>query len=236
MQENLNTLRSYQDVLTRIAELDALLAFVPAEVTELETEWKNIQERLEELKTTDEDLTTALKAHRLALTETNEQSEKFEKDLHQVTNNKEYNAVLKEIDGAKKKIHALEEEIEKKKEAQAEIQKNIQECTDLGAESQAKYEQALKEYRATQKESQKELKKLTTQRNKLAKAIPTRLMRQFTRIAERRNGVGLALCVNAVCQACNVRVRQNIVDELRRFDKIFSCESCKRILYFEEID
>lgn len=236
MKESLNTLRDYQDVLTRIAELDALLAFVPAEVTELENEWKKLQERLEELKTTDETLTTELKSHQLSLTETNEQAEKFEKDLHQVTNSKEYNAVLKEIDSAKKKIHSLEEEIGKKKEAQAEITKNMEECSQLGTESQEKYEKALAEYRATQKESQKELKKLNTQRNKLTKAIPVKLMRQFTRIADRRNGVGLGLCVNSVCQACNVRVRQNVVDELRRFEKLFTCESCKRILYFEEID
>jgi len=236
LKENLNALRDYQDVLARIAELEALLAFVPSEVTDLETEWKSIQERLEELNTSGETLDSDLKQHQLTLSETSEKAEKYEKDLHQVTNSKEYNAVLKEIDGAKKKIHSLEEEIEKLKESKVEVARNTEECAQLEKESKEKYETALKGYRATQKESEKELKKLVKSRDKYAKAIPKRLMRQFTRIADRRSGVGLALCIQAVCQACNVRVRQNIVDELRRFEKIIICESCKRILYFEETE
>lgn len=236
MKDNLVALRDYQEVLTRKAELEALLAFVPNEVTELESEWKGIQERLEALEESHTTITSELKEHDISLAETNQQSEKFEQDLHQVTNNKEYNAVLKEIDAAKKKIHSIEEEVTKKKESLKEIESNRDECKTLGKESKSKYDKALSEYRATQKESEKELKGLGGTVKKLGDKIPTRLMRQFTRIADRRNGVGLALCVNAVCQACNVRVRQNIVDELRRFERIINCESCKRILYFEEID
>jgi hypothetical protein len=221
-------------VLTRIAELEALLAFVPTEVTELENEWKTIQERLEELDKSQESLTAELKANQTAFAEISKQSEKFEKDLHLVTNNKEYNAVLKEIDGAKTKIHALEEDAAKKKAALKEVEHNREEVGTLGKESKSKYQKALSDYRATQKESEKELTGLNKEREKLAKNVPLRLMRQFTRIADRRSGVGLALCVNAVCQGCNVRVRQNIVDELRRFERLIICESCKRILFFED--
>jgi len=94
----------------------------------------------------------------------------------------------------------------------------------------------LAEHKESQAENQVERKEKDLIRGKLAESIPQRMMRDFERIANRRNGVGLSLCVSAICRTCNVRVRQNIVDELRKFRKIIHCESCKRILFFADGD
>ena len=236
MRSTLKTLKEYQDVLIRIAELDRLLAFVPPEIEGLESEWTAIKDRIEALENKKTEQEQQLKELKASLEETTQKSQKFEKDLHEVTNNKEYHAVLKEIDTAKKKIHSLNEKISQGTTELDEINRNLEECTQLEKESKAKYEEAMSEYKSSQSENQSERKEKITIKETLVKGVPDRVLKKFNRISERRNGVGLALCISSVCGSCNVRVRQNIVDELRKFDTIIHCESCKRILYFAEAD
>lgn len=236
LRATLVSLKEYQDVLIRIAELDRLLSKVPPEIEDMEKEWTSVKERIQALNTRETELQKKQSEQRINLAEAKEKSQKFEEDLHEVTNNKEYHAVLKEIDVAKKKVSSLEEEITTSTKELTEVQTNIEENTSLEKESKSKFESAMAQHKDSQADYEKERNAKNKERAKLAEGVPQRLMRQFERIASRRNGVGLSLCVGAICRACNVRVRQNIVDELRKFRGVINCESCKRILFFADGD
>ena len=236
MRATLKSLKDYQEVLIRIAELDRLLSEVPPDIATLEQEWQTIKQRVKDLDTRKQEQETKLKELAISLEEANIQSQKFEKDLHEVTNTKEYNAVLKEIDSAKKLVHSHTEDIDSRKADLEEIARNTEECTVLEKESRGLYRKAVRKHKGTLTENEKELKTRQTEKAKVAKGVPEKLMHKFDRIAARRNGVGLALCISAVCRSCNVRVRQNVVDELRKFTRLISCESCKRILFFADGD
>ena len=232
MRSVLQSLKEYQDVLIRIAELDRLLSMVPPDVEKLEKEWTSVKDRITQLKTRQEEQQTQLKEKNTALEEATIKAKKFEEDLHQVTNTREYHAALKEIDAAKKQIHTLQENVTARGAELKEIQTNLDENTGLEKESRSQYEKAMKLLKESQKEHQVELGEKNRIRDAVGTKIPPRIMKQFDRIASRRNGIGLSPCVSAVCTACNVRVRQNVVDELRKFKQLISCESCKRILFF----
>ncbi|MDJ0836557.1 MAG: hypothetical protein QNK37_08565 [Acidobacteriota bacterium] len=232
MRSVLQSLKEYQDVLIRIAELDRLLSMVPPDVENLGKEWNSIKDRITQLTTRQGEQQTQLKEKQTALGEANIKAKKFEEDLHQVTNTREYHAALKEIDGAKKLIHTLQESVTARQTELKEIETNLEECSQLEAESRSRYDEAMTRLKESQKEHQIELGEKKRIRDAVAQNIPPRIMKQFERIAMRRNGVGLAICINSVCTACNVRVRQNVVDELRKFKRLISCESCKRILLF----
>ena len=236
MEATLKSLREYQETLIRISDLDNLLAYVPPEIEDLEKEWLAIKDRITELTAKKEELGEQIKEKENSLAEAVIKSQKFEKDLHEVTNNKEYHAVLKEIDMVKKQIHGFNEGVSQRKTELQEIERNLEECVELEKESKNKYDSEKARYEEQQSEHYEERKKGIKKKDQLAKKIPKPLMKQFDRIAIRRNGIGLALCAAAVCQACNVRIRQNIVDQLRKHDRIIACESCKRILYFIDPD
>ncbi|CAM2007810.1 zinc ribbon domain-containing protein [Acanthopleuribacter pedis] len=236
MRAALNALRDYQDVLVRIAELDRLLSFVPDEIVQMETDWKNTQARAEELKTRQEKREKEIRESELKLAELKEKETKFDGDLQEVTNNKEYHAVLKEIDTAKKNISVIEEDISGARQEINEIETELASCSEQEKEAKSKFDTAMAAHKAAMGENAQEKGEKELIREKLAGTVPPDLRRKFDRIAARRNGVGLALCVSAVCQSCHVRVRQNIVDRLRRFDRIITCESCKRILFFADTE
>lgn len=230
------SLKEYQDVLIRIAELDRLLSEIPPEIENMETEWKGIQARIEELSTKKSELESRQKEQETSLVEAREKEAKYEKDLHDVTNNKEYHAALKEIDMAKKLVNSLQDDISSRNKELEEINANIEENSTLESESKKAFKTAMSNHSDSLEEYKTERDEKMKIRDNLAGKVPERLMRQFERIASRRSGVGLADCIGAICRACNVRVRQNIVDELRKYQRIITCESCKRILYFADGD
>ncbi|MCB1042860.1 MAG: hypothetical protein KDC35_07965 [Acidobacteria bacterium] len=234
MNEALKSLRDYQQILHRVAELERLMSFVPEDVRSLETEWQSMEARMAELKTRQEEQLATQKTQMLALEEATDKSKKFERDLNDVTNSKEYNAVIKEIDAIRKRLSGLNEDISQRMVELEDIETNTAECEQLAAESKSKYDEALAAFRATQSEIQTELNQRISERDQMKAEIPAALMKQFQRIADRRNGIGLALCVKSVCSACNVHIRQNVVEKIRHNNKVIQCDSCQRILYFEE--
>ncbi len=234
LNDALTALKDYQIVLNRISELEKLLSFVPEDVQVLENEWQTMKERLAELVARHEEQSLTQKTQDTALAEATEKSKKFEKDLNEVTNSKEYNAVIKEIDAIRKRVSSLNDDITKRMVDLEEITKNIDECKQLASQSKSKYQSALRKYRATQSEFKTELESNVAERDKKAALVPESLMRQFARIADRRQGIGLALCVDSICSACNVHIRSNVVEMIRHNQRVIKCDSCQRILYFHE--
>ena len=234
MKTTLTTLHDYQTVLSSIADLDHTLSFVPPEIEALEKEWKSIQNTIEGLRVKKAELNSRLEKTTASLDEANTKSEKFEKDLHEVTNSKEYHAVLKEIDMAKKQINSLSDDIvgleSELESADADLIAN----TEAEKQACSKYQAAVKDQKEAQHEKEIEREQQLKIKAQLEEKLPPKLLKQFQRIASRRNGVGLSLCVSAVCRSCNIRVRQNVIEELRLFKRIITCESCKRILYFAD--
>lgn len=220
----------------RIAELDRQLLKIPPEIEKLEAECTTTSDQIVVLTARKDELERIQGEQQVVLQTAVALGVKFEKDLHEVTNNKEYHAVLKEIDAAKKNVHSLEEDISNRKKELTEISGKIEEFCSIEVAARTQYEEALSSHKESQAENETERSLSEKVRVKLASSVPERLMRQFERIAARRNGIGLSLCVSASCRTCNVRVRQNIVNELRKFKQVITCESCKRILFFAEGD
>jgi uncharacterized protein len=54
---------------------------------------------------------------------------------------------------------------------------------------------------------------------------------EYERIRKARAGVAIAEALNGRCSKCNISLRPQFLQELRRGDTIMICESCKRILY-----
>jgi hypothetical protein len=230
LKPTLQALKEYQDVISRIAALDEALAFVPPEIVELEKEWRGTVARIEELEKKKAEQEAKVREQKGLLEDATEKSKKYDDDLQQVTNNKEYHAVLKEIDAIKKKINSLTDDISQRQKDLEEIKANMDECGQLEKESKTKYDKDLAAHKKQMAESRKEREKRLKEREVLADKIPQRVMSQFQRIADRRGGIGLSVVEGLVCKACNVRVRHHVADQLRRSNRIMTCESCKRIL------
>ncbi len=77
-----------------------------------------------------------------------------------------------------------------------------------------------------------ELAALQAARAELVKTIEGRLLTTYETVAKGRKGIGIARVVDGLCEACRVRLRPHLYNQLRAGDAIIQCESCVRILYW----
>jgi len=158
---------------------------------------------------------------------------KLKHQLNEVKTNKEYTSFLKEIQETQNKIDALEEEIIKELLVADEIEENIRTALRQQKEESEHLKQEIEALNQRKKllEEQKEV--LNKQRSELLPAIPIAQLQQYLSIARKRGGIALSRVVDEFCSMCQMRIRPQMLNEIKDKTKIYLCESCGRILYFE---
>jgi len=72
------------------------------------------------------------------------------------------------------------------------------------------------------------------ERKGLEISISSDLMPRYERVRKARGGIAVAAARNEVCEICQVRIRPQVFQEIRRNDQIIACDACQRILYDPE--
>ncbi|BBB31912.1 conserved hypothetical protein [Thermotomaculum hydrothermale] len=227
----LSKLWDYQAAILEIARLNKALKTYPESIRTLETEIKTIEKKLTKTKTElDENKDTQKKREEyLEMCKTN--LEKYESDLMEVTNQKDYSAVLNEIDYAKKEIHNTEEELIKLFEEIEKNEKLIDEFTQVLSTKKEELDKALEDFKATNQEQIKRRDELLEVKKKLESEIPLKYLKVFYNIAKKRNGIGVATIENETCSACHMKIRPQKINEIKKHpDSLYYCENCQRIL------
>ena len=157
---------------------------------------------------------------------------KYKDQLLEVKTNREYTAMLHEIETAQNDIKAREDRI-------LEI---MMESDELGAElkkSDAELKAAEKEIAAERALLSKEVAALQTEldttaaaRATLVSQIDRHALAIFEATAKGRKGVAVAEARNGLCTICHVRLRPQVFNSIRRNDSILQCDHCNRIMFF----
>jgi predicted nucleic acid-binding Zn-ribbon protein len=157
---------------------------------------------------------------------------KYKGQLMEVKTNKEYTAVLHEIEGVERDIKAREDVIlEEMEKAEALALEVTREEADFKAlEADAKTEKAGLDARAAKLEA--EAQRLRGERDAVAASVPEDALALYARVAKQR-GAAVAEARDGMCQACHVRMRVQIWVEVKKNDQLFQCESCSRVYYYE---
>jgi hypothetical protein len=79
---------------------------------------------------------------------------------------------------------------------------------------------------------QKEIDGLLAERKLILSEMTPRIASEYERIRKGRAGVAIAEVVQGRCSKCNILLRPQFLQELKRQDAVMVCESCKRMLYW----
>ncbi len=148
---------------------------------------------------------------------------------------REYLALDSEQQIRREEIAEVEKELEA---AKAELNAQQAKATELGdAVTALKAQLEAEEADVSQRlEAIKtKLDELTSKRQELLPAIPRQILAQFDRIARNKGGIAIVPVQDGVCTGCNISLSPQVVNQIRRSDKIIYCLSCSRILYFENL-
>jgi predicted nucleic acid-binding Zn-ribbon protein len=157
---------------------------------------------------------------------------KYKDQLLEVKTNREYTAMLHEIETAQNDIRAREDRILEimieTDELNAGIKKSEAELK--AAETEIASERARLD--AEMGSLQAEIERTTSERGKLVASIDRQILDIFEITAKSRKGVAVAEAKDGLCGICHVRLRPQVFNEVRKNESIIQCDSCRRILYF----
>jgi predicted nucleic acid-binding Zn-ribbon protein len=157
---------------------------------------------------------------------------KYKDQLLEVKTNREYTAMLHEIEAAQNDIKAREDRI-------LEIMMETDELNGEMKKSEADLKAVEKEVAAERGVIEKEVSELQGEMARTAAAraalvahIDRGALAIFEATAKGRKGVAVAEARNGLCTICHVRLRPQVFNEVRKNESIIQCDSCRRILYF----
>ncbi len=150
--------------------------------------------------------------------------------LREVKTNKEYSAVLVEIDTGKQHITAFEDQILDLMEAVERYRQTYQQQeqhVQASVQELAKQEQCVQQEQATlaQQVAVEEEK-----RQHIITDLETNLYARYQRLSTQRDSQAVVPMQEESCGGCHLKVQPQLVSELRQQDKLITCPHCQRIL------
>lgn len=181
-----------------------------------------------------EELNKSIREVETRLSESGEKISKDEKRLNSIKNEKELNAITKEISGANKTKKQSEQEKEnlsvKLKDKNAVLEARENALREKGALLEA----LLKEKEEKQPGWKSVIAGKLQQRDSIKSSIRPDILKKYEAIKAKRSGIGLALVKNETCQGCYIHIPPQVYIQLRRgTEELMFCPHCYRILYAE---
>jgi uncharacterized protein len=235
VDSQLQTLIELQGFDAKIATLDSEAARLPRQIETIQTALAEARKAAETVKTKLDATKKDLRSKEKDLEVANVKRQKLEGRLYEVKTNKEYSAVLLEIEEAKQEKAKTEEEILILMEMQERLGVEIKDAEQRfkTREEQARQDEAV--VRKKLATVQQQLDVLRGDRGSRAKELPPGLLGSYERISKARGGVAVAaVSATAVCGGCRVGIRPQAIQELRTTTGLMLCESCGRYLYWQE--
>ena len=214
--QKLEALVRLQAIDTKMDQLKKLRGDLPNEVQDLEDEIEGYKVRMSRHEAEQKDLEDYIKKNKEAIKEAEKLVKKYTEQQKNVKNNREFDAITKEIELQElevslneKRIKEAKEKIEAKKADIANIEKVISERTeDLGNKK--------KELEEITSESTEEERKLLAEREKASKKIEDKLLKYYERLrGSLTNGLAVVRVVRGAAEGCNIIIPPQKIAEIR---------------------
>ncbi len=236
MDQQLQTLVNLQALDTKIAALEGELAHLPGKIEAIQVAVAQARAGVQALKG---GLDTAKKDTRSKekdLEDAQVKRQKSEARLYEVKTNKEYSAVLVEIEEIKQEKAKIEEEILSLMETQELLAVEIRDAEGALKTREAQGQQEEAQIRRRLAVVEAELTGLRGERESLAREVPRDLLADYTKLLRGRAGLAVAqvLAVGAdmVCAGCRMTLTPQRLQEVKHQSMLNACESCGRFLYW----
>lgn len=230
MINRLSTLFELQLIDDELDTLQELRGDLPIEVNTLNSQILTIKESVSLKEDEKNSGLEVMKSNENEIERLNSSLKKFKTQLYQVRNNKEYDALTKEIEHSEEKIKVLESEnteLENKvQKLKNEIQEVEPQLKDLLAEVKIKEE----ELKTIVKANEREETKLNSKREEVAEKVRKSDYNTYTRIRKALGGKAVATINRGACTGCHNVVPPQRQIEIRTSNRLFTCESCGRLL------
>ena len=236
VEEKLETLYKLQTTLSAIDEKRALRGELPLEVQDLEDEIAGLTTRVEKIKDEIEDFQQAVTQKKAEIAAAQISVKKYNEQLDDVQNNREYDTLKKEIEFQtleielrNKKIREAATKVEERKSDLKRAEEQIDDRKQALEEKKNELDEIIEETRA-------EEERLRDKAKDLEMKVEPRLLTSFKRIRKNaRNGLGIVYVQRDACGGCFNKIPPQRQLDIKMHKKIIVCEYCGRIMIDPEL-
>jgi predicted nucleic acid-binding Zn-ribbon protein len=159
---------------------------------------------------------------------------KYRDQMMSVKTNEEYKAVQKEIEYTQQHIRKIEDDILNLMMESESLQADGKTAEARLKEDQQRVNEERRELEKVNQQDVSALESYIKERRELEKSISEDLLPRYERVRKARGGIAVAAAKGDVCEVCQVRIRPQVFQEIRKNDQIIACDACQRILYSPE--
>lgn len=153
--------------------------------------------------------------------------------MSEVKTNKEYQAILSEIDAIKEANSRIEEEILQVMDEIDGLKKDFSKREKEMGSTLEKIEGERKKLQEKTAQGEKAWSERVERREVLSKEIESKLVKLYNTLKEKRQGVGVVSVKNETCQGCFLNVPPQMFIEVQKNNVLVRCPHCNRILYWD---
>jgi len=237
IEEALRNLYRLQKIDSKVDEIQILKGELPMEVKDLEDELAGLKTRITKIEDDLAQVEANITNRKNTIKESESLIKKYQKQQNNVKNNREFDALSKEIE-----MQKLENQLNEKRIREAEVETGQRtEQIDLAKKAIKDKEKNLKikreELERIIEETDAEEKTLQKKSKDQASKIEDRLLQAYHRIrSSYRNGLAVVTVNRDACGGCYNAIPPQTQMEIRQHKKIIICEHCGRVLVDELIE
>ncbi len=244
MSQYLEKIVELQDAVNRLRATEHRLHGVPDWMRELHEEHSTTKAEIAAIQKTVDEAAHDRRTAEAAAADAQEKLKKYQQQINRVSNQREYGALLQEIDTVKTLITTSEEIAISSLERHEKAEGDLRERTEAFQDLNKRYATELARWEAEKPGVAKQAEELKAKIATLRGALSRQMLSQFDRILD-RYPAGAIAPIRLIerpggkgqrewsCTACNYRIRPQSVVEVRNGTQLVQCDSCKRILYVE---
>ena len=236
MKEKLLLLIALQECDTQLVKLAAKTVKLPEKIQKMDADFLAYKESIEVNKKRFDELKSRHAECEIGIKKLNEGMLKAKERLLEVKNNKEYQAMLKEIETSEKSRGEFEEKVIAMLEEMEGLSVLVKRDEEALEEARRKHEDEKKIHEDDISAIDADTLVWTKKRDELQKSIPAELLAHYEKVKKRNNGVGVIPVWKAVCNGCHMNIPPQLYNELQRSSELLTCPNCNRIMYYQNQD
>lgn len=233
IKDQIEILVKLQDIETEKSKLLVEMDNVSKQIEVLDLELDTFKKKVEEDELSIKELNKNYRSYESDLEANQTLLTKSQEKLDSVTNNKEYQSILKEIDDIKSKNSQIEDKmiecLQRVDEAEEKLESTQQEYVQLSEKNKIEKESVHNHLN----QGKKKTDDLTKEWDTVSKMVDPDMMEQYLALKEKIKGSVIAPVNNSVCDGCHMNIPPQMYNELQRFDSLKYCPFCYRMIYWK---
>lgn len=234
-------LKAQLDKLIELQKIDAQIHALrlekdikPQEIKMLEASFEEKKQALLDLEKESLEIQKRKKEIELELAAKEESIKKLQAQLYSLKTNKEYQAMLTQIGDAKADVSVIEDKILGCLDQSDQLRVRVEEEKKKLQLEENEFKTKKKSVEDRVKQIDENLAQLDSSRKQASEGIDKKMLEQYQRILENKDGLAIVSVVNNSCGGCNMFVPPQVINLIKMYENIITCEMCNRILYIEE--